>query len=276
MNEIITNTQTDDKNVQTQSTEKQKINRSFLNNIGATKEKTEEDVPLWLITFTDVMALMLTFFVLLYSMSVPDVEKWEELSTAVNQGLSKFQSANFSAGSIDRINIDKIAVNKALSLDYLRPLIEKSIAKSERLKGLIIIPQNDRLILSLPADLLFKGGEAEVSIEGKRALFALGETLARIKNRVEIIGHADPRPIQGGTYNNNWALSLARAASVSSALDDVGYNKPSIVRGLSSGRYEDLPDNMAEDDRLKFSRRVDVVIMEDDGTRSNIISGNVF
>ena len=56
------------------------------------RKEQEDEAPLWLITFTDIMALMLTFFVLLYSMSIPEVKKWEELTSSINKGFSKFYS----------------------------------------------------------------------------------------------------------------------------------------------------------------------------------------
>ncbi|MFP4387114.1 MAG: flagellar motor protein MotB, partial [Alphaproteobacteria bacterium] len=64
--------------------------------------KNEDDersrVPLWLITFTDVMALMLTFFVLLYSMSSPQEEKWKEMTRGLTQKLNAFEAAEYNRG----------------------------------------------------------------------------------------------------------------------------------------------------------------------------------
>ena len=138
-----------------------------------------------------------------------------------------------------------------------------------RLKNIVLIPQKDHLIASVPDELLFQSGQAEVSRQGKQVLFALGNALARIRNRIEVIGHADPTPVDSaqGRFASNWHLSLARAGSVASVLANAGYERPVVVRGLSSARYDDLPEDMDEDERLSLSRRVDVVIMQDDGTR---------
>ena len=227
-----------------------------------------EGPSLWLITFTDIMALMLTFFVLLYSMSVPEEEKWEDISDSMVKGFSKFYSPEYYTGPQDAIAIEKLDMTEALNLNYLGTILQKVIDGDERLKNIAIIPQNDRLIISLPHDLLFDVGESEVGTEGKRALFALGGVLNRIRNRVEIVGHADPRPIleDSGPYTTNWGLSLARAAQVSNILNQVGYRRNVIVRGMSSARYDELPTAMDRDARLDLSRRVDIVIMEDDGS----------
>ena len=224
---------------------------------------------LWLITFTDVMALMLTFFVMLYSMAVPEEEKWEDMTSAMTEGFRQFESPKWYQGAQDTINIDKLDFSRALNLNYLNALVTEIIEGDEKLQNVVVIPQKDRLVLSLPTELLFKTGQADVTVNGKRALFSLGGPLSRIRNRVEVIGHADPRPIQGGSgrYTSNWQLSLARAANVTAVLENVGYVRPIIVRGLSSARYDELPADVAEEERLSLARRVDVVIMQDDGSQ---------
>ncbi|MGB0719781.1 MAG: OmpA/MotB family protein [Bdellovibrionales bacterium] len=224
---------------------------------------------LWLITFADIMALMLTFFVLLYSMAVPDEEKWEGMTTALNQGFSKLQSPKDYAGPQDTIEIEKLDLTQALNIHYLQEILKQIIAGDERLANVVLIPQTDRLIISLPEDLLFEPGDDDVGTRGKRALFALGGKLAKIRNRIEVVGHADPRPVSNEKFSTNWQLSLARAAQVSNILMQFGYRRDITVRGVSSARYDELPEGMDEQRRLDLSRRVDIVIMQDDGnTRS--------
>ena len=113
----------------------------------------------------------------------------------------------------------------------------------------------------------------EVKTEGKRALFSLGGLLARIRNRIEIVGHSDPRPItnESAQYASNWELSLARAASVANILSQVGYRREVTARGMSSARYDELPASMPEQKRLDLSRRVDIVVMRDDGDSRSLL-----
>lgn len=237
-------------------------------NRGAGNAEGEQVVPLWLITFTDIMALMLTFFVLMYSMSVPQEEKWEEISDSLSKGFSKFYSPAYFAGNLDTLSLEKLDFNDALNLEYLQTILKKSIVNDARLEHVEIIMQQDRLIISLPHDLLFEVGKDAVNADGKKALFALGGILNRISNRIEVVGHSDPQPIRNadGDFINNWALSLSRAAQVSSVLHQVGYRKDVIVRGVSSARYDELPITIPEEERLSLSRRVDIVVMHDDGS----------
>ena len=224
----------------------------------------------WLISFTDVMALMLTFFVLLFSMASPDEGKWDKLTQTAQESFNRFYGKPLHRGSEDAVNIDKINFSRALNLNYLKSIMAKLVKEEPILNDIRLISFDQRLIISLPQNLLFDSGQAEVKERGRKALFALSGTLSRIKNRLEVVGHTDPRPVTGGEFKSNWELSLARAANVAAVLETVGYTKPVKIRGHASARYYDLPLTLSEESRLDMSRRVDIVVMEDDGDRLRI------
>lgn len=231
----------------------------------------EESSQVWLISFTDVMALMLTFFVLLFSMTEPTKEDWSEITSALHSEFNKFYGSFQSLGPQDTINIARMNFNQALNMDYLESLLESSNAQSKFLENVTLNKMSDRLVISLPRELLFEPGQATVKEDGTRALYALGGTLSRVRNKVEIVGHADPRPVsEGNRYDSNWELSMARAASVAGILETVGYDRNLTIRGASSGRYDDLADLGDEQRRLDLSRRVDIVVLNHDGSRQKI------
>ena len=222
--------------------------------------------PLWLLTFTDIMALMLTFFVLLYSMAVPDKDQWEEMVKSVEQGINLQKTLQHFSGQVQDISIDKISTDRALDLNYLQNVLQKQFAEEESLQSALLLSGDGRLVISLPMDVVFSAGESEVSLEAKRALMALGDLFYRIKNRIEVVGHSDPTPILGdGLYDDNWALSLGRAASIAAVLRQVGYKRKVVVRGVSSGRFDELSEDIPAPMRQKMARRVDIVIMQDSG-----------
>lgn len=232
---------------------------------------------LWLTSFTDTVALMLTFFVMLYAMSVPEIDKWNEMTNAINEGMSRTPTPESFAGQATEISIDKISHQRGLDLGYLADLIQNQTQSQENLDSILILESKDQLVISLPVELLFGSGNAEIGIEGKRALYVLGGILNKIRNRIEVIGHADPRPIrEKRQYESNWELSLARALTVASLLKEVGYQRDIAVRGLSSARYNEIVGGTDEVTQMQNARRVDIVIMKDDGnTRSFIdVSGS--
>lgn len=220
---------------------------------------------MWLISFTDVMALMLTFFVLLFAMSNPKQEEWDDFTKQIQDNFNRFQGAEENRGAEDAINIEKINFSQALNLNYLRVLMENLIEKEPALRNARLINNHDSLIISLPQNILFESGQADVKSEANKALYTMAATLGRIKNRIEIVGHTDPRPTSGDAFKSNWQLSLKRAVNVSAVLNNVGYDRPITVRGQASGRFDDIPKIVPESERLDLSRRVDIVVMEDDG-----------
>jgi chemotaxis protein MotB len=128
------------------------------------------------------------------------------------------------------------------------------------------------LILSLPQKLLFDAGNAQVKETGVEALYALAGGLNRIKNRIEIVGHTDPRAIKNELYPSNWELSLARSANVAGVLESVGYSNAITIRGHAAARYSDMDETIPVKTRLDLSRRVDIVVMEDDGKRLKLFN----
>lgn len=235
-----------------------------------------ENSMIWLVSFTDVMALMLTFFVLLFSMTEPAKKDWSEITSALHSEFNKFYGSFGNHGSQDTINLARINFNSALNIDYLESLIETSRKESRFLENITLNNHRGTLVISLPRELLFEPGQATVKEDGTRALYALGGTLSRIKNKVEIVGHADPRPVsQKNRYDSNWELSLARAAGVAGILETVGYEGELTVRGSSSGRYDDLMDLKDEERRLDLSRRVDIVVLSHDGSREKVFLDSV-
>ncbi len=227
----------------------------------------EHGAALWLITFTDAIALMLTFFVLLYSMSVPEDDKWKELSLSITSEFTQSHSKPFKEGPNQEISIEKITLQKALDLDYLETLLTDTFAEQD-ITELRILRRTDSLVISLPSDLLFDAGSATIKEESRRPIFVIGGTLSRISNRVEVIGHTDPqRPSanNSGGFANNWELSLARSTALAAMMRSVGYDRRLVVRGLSSALFDQLPQELALQKRYELARRVDIAIYEDTG-----------
>lgn len=226
-----------------------------------------EGNSMWLVTFTDMMALMLTFFVLLYAMSAPEEEQWSEMTSALHGELREFEMPKWYSGQEDSVDIRKVSLSNGLNLDYIESLLDAAIADDKKLSNINLIEQKDHIMITLPQDLVFAKGRATVNEDGQRALYVLGGVLSKIKNRVEIVGHADPDPIlnKESPFDSNWELSLARASSVANMLTSVGYSRAITVRGMSSARYDELPSTMSGDTRREIARRVDIAVYRDDG-----------
>lgn len=212
----------------------------------------------WLLTFTDLASLMLTFFVLLFSMSNVKVGDWQNIIDSLSRTLRpepekvvKAQTATFNIGTIYR--------RQAIDLNYLTSVIEEGIKGIDALAGTQVMLLEDRLVIALPGDLLFQAGRADMTEGAREAMFVFGGLLRNIGNEIGVNGHTDPTPPAGGAYLSNWELSTARAAAVANALRRAGYEDDIIAFGYADSRYRQLPA-MDEERRRSLARRVDIVI----------------
>ena len=227
----------------------------------------DEPNMIWLITFTDVMGLMLTFFVLMFAMSTPEQKSFAEMTSALQSEFNRFYGKMLSAGPEDSIHISRIDYDRALDIRYLEALMRSTIAGSEVLLPVEIMPQKDHLVLSLPEGMLFDPGQAAVKPGATALFFALGGAFPEIKNRGAWGGNGAPHPAPAaGEDVSDWELSLSRAVAVAAVLDKVGYNEAVVVRGAGRGRYGEM-EGIDEKHRLDLSRRVDIDIMNHDGRR---------
>ena len=221
------------------------------------------DPEAWMLSFGDLVSLMLVFFVMLFSMSTLEKEEFEAVVSALAQQFNPADEAERPKPSVDK-DVPKLDRKRAFNLDYLRALFAEKTADDPILRKVTIHQLQDRLILSLPSDRLFGSGNAELHDDAKNALFLLGDVLRYISNRVDVNGHTDPDPVSTTIYRNNWELSLSRAIAVARELRRVGYQREIQAFGLADSRFEDLSSDMSIDTRYALARRVDLIIRIDE------------
>lgn len=221
--------------------------------------KSEAPRNAWMITFADLVSLMLTFFVLLFSMSSVKMDEWDAMIDTLTQTLNPGKLTTVAAATA-KFNIGTIFRRQATNLDYLSGVLEGSIASDALLSNSHIMLLDDRLIIAMPGDLLFPPGKAVMPDEAKTALFTLGSVLRNVGNQIGVNGHSDPVPPAAEKgFASNWELSLARASAVANALRQSGYTDDIIAYGYADSRFAQLP-NLSPTERTKLGRRVDIVV----------------
>jgi len=218
--------------------------------------------PAWLLTFTDLTALLLAFFVLLLSMSDLDKETWEAITQSLIRDIEIVEVVG------DDMGVEEVFVSRAANLDYLGALITEKTRDHPLLSRAYLSRLDDRLVLSLPGNLVFDSGQATISEDGLGAAAALAEVLvllANLGNRVEIVGHTDPDPVAIEQFPSNWEFSLARATAMVAAIRRAGYTGTIAAFGLADSRFEDLSDTFTGAERTILAQRVDIIIRQSAG-----------
>tara|TARA_R110002096_G_scaffold435927_1_gene664305 strand:+ start:69861 stop:70565 length:705 start_codon:yes stop_codon:yes gene_type:complete len=224
-------------------------------------EQSKSDPNSWMVIFADLLALLLTFFVLMFSMSSVQVAEWQAMVTSLSENLNPERA---KIQDIDWNKIDEALTfeETALSLDYLKNIFEEKLSHDPILTRSTVTVLDDRLAISLPADLIFELGQAELAPDARSAMLELGEALRSIDNEVMVVGHSDLEPISGRIYPTNWELSLVRALSISELIRSGGYRGKIEAFGNGSSRFGDLDETIPLDERYHLARRVDVIILQ--------------
>ena len=227
-------------------------------------QKSHQPSTIWIISYIDLITLMLSFFLMLFAMSHIKIDKWEHLVDALSTTLNPSRTKP-NAEPVAEYNISTIFRKRAINLDYLSAVLEQKLDKSDVLKDSVLMLLDDRIILSLSGAKLFKPGSAELASQADRELFELGGVLRSIENTVGVAGYSEEDSFDASSYTSDWELSLARAVSVSNAIKRAGYVDEILSYGYGRSRNVELA-GLTPEKRAILSRRVDIVIMATGGS----------
>lgn len=233
--------------------------------------------PLWMTTYADMITLVLTFFILLYSFSSLDVLKWKQVVSSVkgslgimNGGKTLNDAELLGHGKPDGNLTDKKITDQELA-DLERLQQEKiemenlQALLSEILKDIdqrIIVDTDERgVVLRFEDSVLFDKGKAHLKTDAKSVLDKVSEIISSLDNFIRIEGHTDNLPINTSQFPSNWELSTSRSTNVLRYLLEHGLD-PKKLSAVGYGEYHPIATNNDEESRKK-NRRVDIVILRD-------------
>ena len=189
--------------------------------------RTRPVSTVWIITFADLVALMLTFFVLLFAMSQIQQQKWQSIVESLASNLSathRIETAKFAADYQVPVDI----APPGAAVDYLEPILREHFASDPLLADAAIDQLADGLKVSFPGEQLFVGGTAELTARGGKIIFALGGVLRNLHNAIDVNASFSA---DGLAAARNWDNALARSVAVTRILAQSGFAGPIVARG---------------------------------------------
>jgi len=225
---------------------------------GRRRARAAVEAP-WLVTFSDLLALLLTFMILLFATQELEKGRWESLVESLAQSLRPRPQPTDVPATVE-LGVESRALPPGLDLGYLDTLLREKMAADPALGDLVVHRLDDRIVIALPADFLFPPGTAGLRDEGRRAVHRLAGLFANLSNRIDVVGHSDPNPVRNDRFASNWELSVSRAVSVAKELRLAGYRAPVMALGYGDSRFADIPSTLAADRRQALARRVDVIV----------------
>lgn len=221
-------------------------------------ESEHDNLDRWLLTYADLITLLLGLFVILYAVSQVDMAKFKQF-------VSAFESV-FGGGSTGNLPGDKgVMMNEApqplnKSSRQLERKVEAAVGDALKSGGAVITQDERGVTVHFLEKFMFDQGKAEIKPEAYLVLDTLGFLLQSIPNKIRVEGHTDTTPIHTLQFPSNWHLSVARALNVGYYLLQKYKIRPEKVALIGYGEYQpfvpnDTPVHKAE------NRRVDIVIL---------------
>ncbi|NPA54314.1 MAG: flagellar motor protein MotB [Aquificae bacterium] len=227
----------------------------------ARKKKEEcKGLPGWLISFGDLMSLLLTFFILLFSMGTISLEKFHMVIKGITESL----------GGRKIFLEEKVLNNTNLNIEFQnmypkikkRKRLEKALLELEKeleKKGIESEVEGHGSILRFRVniDKMFFPGSEKPTPQAEEILKQICKKLKEAEYPLIIEGHTDNTPVSG-RFKNNLELSMARALYILKKFIECGYD-PSLLAARGYGPYRPLVPNNSPKNREK-NRRVEFVI----------------
>ena len=255
------------------------------------KDDPAKGSPAWMNTFADLMNLLLCFFVMLFSMSSVNEEKFEKVIASFQSTFSILPGGGASIGEGELIssgisqleNFDsyynqqlssqsdgQTEEEKDITEAYEQQELEESEDMAQQLENALsqygiqddveVDFNAEYVTLNMNGALLFDSASAELRDEAYPLVNKLGKILVTYDNNIiEVEGHTDNVPIHSSKYEDNNVLSMYRALAVANYLRDTTTLDPAYIKSSGRGEYVPIADNATPEGRAR-NRRVEIKI----------------
>ena len=266
----------------------------------AKKQEASGGAPKWIVTFADLMSLLLTFFILLLSFSEIDATKFRKISGSLKMAFgvqrvsvfdeppkgSSFVKQEYRAGggsgtplSTGSSNVNLLdpqlqsiknsmeknsriaALNRAKRLQSNAKSAVEKLRKEIREGKVEILHKDDALIIRIAENASFPVGKDRLHPNFTTLLDKLSDIINDVKGSIHIAGHSDDKKFKSLKHKSNWHFSASRAMTLGQALIQKGDVDPERVVIEAHGPTRPIVRNNSKINRRK-NRRIEVIIKE--------------
>ena len=219
----------------------------------------KKGAPGWMVTFGDMMALLLTFFVLLLSMSQFERVKFEKAVGSLKDtfGVQRVQQINAwpSGNTMVAIEFQQeivlVRIKEKLEL-HLSSMIDNGEAE--------LAETDEGFLIRINVSALFEPGTLKLHNDVKPQLQQIANLLAEMPNLVRVVGHTSNQPPpEDSVFLDNWTLSSAYAAAAVNFFSQEGGVDAQRLQARGMGQYSPLEDNETKEGRAR-NERLEILI----------------
>ncbi len=229
----------------------------------------------WLLTYADMITLLMAFFIMMYSMSVLNTAKFEQAAFSIRSGFGGMMPGQGNAvvrpngGAFNPAQKAEIA---GVKWKVISPIVNIIEQKKQKLPAKIGEDNRGIVITLLSDKYLFEPGSAQINHRAYKLLDKIADMLGKISNNIQIEGHTCNLQTKSQQYADNWELSSARAISVLRYLVESKGLSAKRFSAAGYGSIRPASPNNTEKERSR-NRRVEIVILRREvpiGIQSNV------
>lgn len=228
---------------------------------GGEKQLETAGMMRWLLTYADMITLMLALFIILFSISTINKVKLQRLVRDLGGGFNSQDAINnppngmTTSATKDQLQAMQQQLQSYITSNQIQKQVQTRIQREGKKRELVISLLSDKQ--------LYDSGKADLKPETKRILNEVYKQLRTTQNEVRVEGNTDNVPISNDQFPSNWELSAARATGVARYLVEQDGLAPRRISALGYGQYRPKVPNDTDAHRAE-NRRVDVVILDTD------------
>lgn len=224
------------------------------------KKAKKENGERWLLTYSDLITLLMIFFVMMYTLSNVDKEKYQKVSESLHFTFTGSQYVIGEGGDGQKGDGNEqgeviLSETTQLQEELKNYLKENDLERKVNLK---VEPRG--LVVSIKDSVFFESGKADIGKKYEENILDIGTLLNKLGCDIAIEGHTDNVPIHNSLYASNWELAAIRATNVVKLLVEKGGLDPAKISATSYGEYRTIASNATQEGRAK-NRRIDIIVL---------------
>jgi len=224
-----------------------------------------ENAERWLLTYADLITLLLVLFIVLYSMASVDQKKFEGMANSLAAIFGGMGRAGVLEGGRS-VMPGRMPFKERLNMQNTEEKVRHLIA-SMGLQGKVTTTYEERgLVISIKDSVLFVSGSGELTDGAREVVGRVGQILSTMDNAIRVEGHTDNDYLHNAIFFSNWELSTTRATNVLQFIIAHCGIEPHRLSAAGYGEYKPKYPNDSEENKAK-NRRVDIVLLSSEAAK---------
>jgi chemotaxis protein MotB len=216
----------------------------------------------WLVSYADLVTLLLALFTTLYAASTLDSHKLTPVAVSLREAFDARPVPTVASEKARPALVPPVEiVSRQAAFDGLKSRLSRELSDAIQAQRLEITTDGRGLVISLPENATFPIGTADVTPEARALIARVATTIATLPNLVRVEGHTDDTPIRTARYASNWELSTARASAVVAYLIESEGIDPARLSAAGYGEFHPRAPNTSAESRAR-NRRIDLVVLD--------------